>query len=97
MLRELGPRFTGSPAQEELIDHVTGQFADLGLNVRQDVHEFTRWDVPPGDDNLSLIVGADAVEVSSAFPYSGTTGPHGVRGRLRRLRGPVPLWALARN
>jgi hypothetical protein len=97
LLAKLGPRFPGSDTHERLIAHVAGQWSELGMDVREDVLGFERWD-PPGDpDGLRLTVDGQAVEISSAFPYSGTTGPDGVRGRLRHLRGPLPRWSRARG
>jgi hypothetical protein len=97
LLAKLGPRFPGSDAHERLVAHVAGQWAELGMDVREDVLGFERWD-PPGDpDGLRLTVDRQPVEISSAFPYSGTTGPDGVRGRLRHLRGPLPRWSRARG
>jgi hypothetical protein len=97
LLAELGPRFPGSDAHERLVAHVAGQWAELGMDVREDVLGFERWD-PPGDpDGLRLTVDGQPVEISSAFPYSGTTGPDGVRGPLRHLRGPLPRWSRARG
>lgn len=97
LLAKLGPRFPGSEAHERLVAHVAAQWAQLGMHVREDVLSFQRWD-PPGDpDGLRLTVDGQEVEISSAFPYSGTTGPDGVRGRLRHLRGPLPRWSRARG
>ncbi|MFE0028351.1 hypothetical protein [Amycolatopsis sp. NPDC059021] len=94
-LRELGPRFTGSDAHERLIGRVAGQLAELGLEVREDQHTFTRWEVP--ETGVRLTAGGQDVEISSAFPYSGATGPDGVSGPLRHLRGPLPRWSRARG
>jgi hypothetical protein len=97
MLAKLGPRFPGSDAHGRLVAHVAGQWAELGMDVREDVLGFERWD-PPGDpDGLRLAVDGRPVEICSAFPYSGTTGPDGVRGRLRHLRGPLQRWSRARG
>ncbi|MBW4718061.1 hypothetical protein [Saccharothrix obliqua] len=94
LLERLGPRLTGTPAHEELIDHVADQWRDIGLTVHEDRHVFTRWD-PPTGGGLRLEVAGEPVEVSSAFPYSGAT--YGVSGPLRRLRGPLPRWKAARG
>jgi hypothetical protein len=97
LLATLGPRFPGSDAHDQLVAHVAGQWAALGMDVSEDVLRFQRWD-PPGDpDGLRLTVDGQAVAISSAFPYSGTTGPDGVRGRLRHLRAPLPRWSRARG
>ena len=97
LLAQLGPRFPGSDAHERLVAHVAGQWAELGMHVHEDVLGFERWD-PPGDqEGLRLTVDGQVVEISSAFPYSGTTGPDGVRGRLHHMRGPLPRWSRARG
>ena len=67
------------------------------MDVREDVLDFERRTQPGDPDGLRLTVDGQAVEISSAFPYSGTTGPDGVRGRLRHLRGPLPRWSRARG
>jgi len=97
LLAQLGPRLPGSDAHERLVAHVAGQWAELGMDVREDVLGFERWDPPGAPDGLRLTVDGQVVEISSAFPYSGTTGPDGVRGRLRYLRGPLPRWSRARG
>jgi hypothetical protein len=97
LLAKLGPRLPGSDAHERLVAHVAGQWAQLGMDVREDLLGFERWDPPSDADGLRLRVDGQAVEISSAFPYSGTTGPEGVRGRLCRLRGPLPRWSRARG
>jgi hypothetical protein len=97
LLAKLGPRFPGSDAHERLVAHVAGQWAELGMDVREDVLGFERWDPPGHPDGLRLTVDGQPVEISSAFPYSGTTGPDGVRGRLRHLRGQLPRWSRARG
>jgi hypothetical protein len=97
LLTKLGPRLPGSDAHECLVTHVAGQWAQLGMDVREDVLSFQRWDPPADPEGLRLTVDGHEVEISSAFPYSGTTGPGGVRGRLQHLSGPLPRWSLARG
>ncbi|MEE3067459.1 MAG: hypothetical protein VYA67_26575 [Actinomycetota bacterium] len=97
LLAKLGPRLPGSDAHKRLVAHVAGQWAELGMAVHEDVLGFQRWDPPADPEGLRLTVDGQPVEISSAFPYSGTTGPDGVRGRLRLLRGPLPRWSRARG
>ncbi|AGC63256.1 hypothetical protein MULP_03591 [Mycobacterium liflandii 128FXT] len=97
LLAKLGPRFPGSDAHERLVAHVARQWAEFGMDVREDVLRFERWDPPAASDGLRLTVDGQVVEISSAFPYSGTTGPDGVRGRLVHLRGLLPRWSRARG
>ena len=57
LLAKLGPRLPGSDAHERLVAHVAGQWAELGMDVDEDVLGFERWD-PPGDpDGLRLTDG----------------------------------------
>jgi hypothetical protein len=96
-LDELGPRFTGTASHERLIDHVAAQWQALGLEVHEDLHTFTRWEMPHGPRDLAFTVGGRSLEVASVFPYSGTTGQDGVSGPLRRMHGPLPHWRAARG
>ncbi|MFI9386563.1 hypothetical protein [Kutzneria sp. NPDC052558] len=93
LLAELGPRLSGSPEQEKLVEHTAARWAEFGLEVREDVLRFTRWDL----HGRRLTVGGRPVAISSVFPYSGTTGEAGVGARLHRLRGPLPAWSKARG
>ncbi|MFJ3669738.1 hypothetical protein ACIPSE_25100 [Streptomyces sp. NPDC090106] len=98
LLDAWGPRLTGNDAHGRLVGHVARRWTDLGLRVQEDVHTFTRWDAPTAQDGLRLTIGdGPAVLPSSAFPYSGATGPDGVRGPLRLLGGPLPRWSKARD
>ncbi|WP_424185444.1 serine hydrolase [Actinokineospora sp. G85] len=90
-LRALGPRLTGTPAHDRLVDRVTAQLRALGLAVDEDRHAFTRWDLTA---EPSLVVGGVPAEVASVFPYSGTGS---ASGPLVRLRGPLPRWSRARD
>ena len=67
------------------------------MQVREDVLRFSRWDLPSDPEGLRLTVGGQRVDISSAFPYSGTTGAAGARGPLCLLRGPLPRWGRARR
>lgn len=96
-LTQLGPRFTGSMQQEQLINRVTRQLSEIGLTIQTDVHQFTRWDGPATPSDELLSIDGRPTEVASTFPYSGTTGPAGVTAPLRRIPGPVPPWPLARG
>ena len=95
LLARIGPRLTGAQAQEQLIDHVHRSLAKLGLEVHTDTHVFARWEGAADSAGLALFVGSERVDIAAAFPYSGVTGADGVRGRLRRLRGPLPFWPAA--
>lgn len=80
-LASLGSRTTGSVAHKRLIEHVAQKFTDLGLTVNYDTHTFTRWELKKRED-VKLSVDGKNIEVSSAFPYSGRTGPEGISAKL---------------
>jgi len=95
-LDRLGPRPTSNDAHRTLVDDVAKRLAALGLTVNRDPHRFTRWDAPRDDAHLNLTVGGRPVPISSAYPYSGTTGRVGVTGRLHPIRGGLRKnWAAA--
>lgn len=97
-LEALGPRLTGSPAHKALIEDVAARLTDLGLAVQRDRHQFTRWDVPHDQEHLRLTVNGADIEISSAYPYSGTTGAAGVTAKLHLLSGlRRTCWAAARG
>ncbi|EWS81086.1 hypothetical protein BF93_18100 [Brachybacterium phenoliresistens] len=112
-LDALGPRLTGSPAHEALIDDIVARLRELDLPVHTDEHRFTRWDPPSASDivlEIEAEAGADAgapartgpaparrIPVSAPLHYSGTTPEGGVRGPLRHLGGLLPRWSRARD
>ena len=97
-LEALGSRLTGSPAHKALIEDVAARLAELGLEVQRDRHQFARWDVPYDHEHLRLTVAGADIEISSAYPYSGTTGAAGVTGKLRLLSGlRRNCWSAARG
>lgn len=85
-LVDFGTRYTGSAGHTRFVDWLAGQFADVpGFAVRRDRHTFNRWLA----ERYALTVSSPAtggratpVPVSYYYPYSGTTGPGGVSGRL---------------
>jgi hypothetical protein len=97
LLGELGPRLTGSDAHRRLVDHIASQLDALGLQVHRDSHVFMRWDVEPDERHLGLWIDDTAIEVSSAYPYSGTTGPDRISAELCFLPGFVRSWRKARG
>jgi hypothetical protein len=87
-LREIGPRETGNPNHVRFVEWIGEQLASFGLQVRRDSHTFDRWSVLANDSRCALAVQNSAgdtqtVAVSSAYPYSGRTGPGGVTGSLQ--------------
>jgi len=82
-LYALGHRPTGSDNHAALVDRIAADLATLGLDVHRDSHTFERW----ASDQLALTVGGRSIRISSAWPYSGETGPQGVTAPLMFLRG----------
>lgn len=85
-LADLGPRTSGSAAHRAHVEDVAARLAALGYEVGRDTHTFERWDAGA----VGLSVGTTEVEVASAWPYSGETGPAGVTAPLVALRGRGP-------
>lgn len=79
-LNDLGPRPSGSDAHRALIEDVATELAELGYEVERDTHSFERWDAARSD--IALRVDQESVPLSSAWPYSGETGPDGVTAPL---------------
>jgi hypothetical protein len=96
-LEAIGPRLTGSDAYFELIDHIASELKKIGLDVQRDRQAFTRWNVPHERNRLGLRVEEKEVEISSPFPYSGTTGPEGINAELQFVRGFFRNWWKARG
>ncbi len=92
----LGPRLTGSHAQNAWIDQLEHDWTHAGVTVSRDRFTFTRWLA----DSWSLSVldgpGAGPVPVSSYFPYTAPTTPAGVTAPMVYV-GPVPLPSISGN
>jgi hypothetical protein len=97
LLDELGPRLTGSDAHRKLVEHIASQLYALGLQVHRDSHVFMRWDVLPDAQHLGLWIDGTEIEVSSAYPYSGTTGSSRITTELCFVPGFVRRWGKARG
>jgi len=92
----LGPRLTGSGAHRALVENVAEQLTGLGLTVHRDPHRFTRWNAPRDSTHLNLTVGDRPIRISSAYPYSGTTGPEGITAPVHLVTGGLRKnWAAA--
>ena len=93
-LAGFGTRYTGSPGHVRFTEWLHEQFAAIpGFRVHTDRHTFDRWLAR----EYSLSVTQDAtvgpsgpVPVTYYYPYSGTTGPRGVHGRLVDLGTYTP-------
>jgi hypothetical protein len=95
-LAAMGTRYTGSPNHVRFTDWLQQQFSAVpGFQLHTDRIHFQRWLAQ--DYSLSIhqdpTVGPSGpVEVSYYYPYSGTTGPAGISGRLVDLGKYTPLW-----
>ncbi|MCQ4207556.1 hypothetical protein [Streptomyces longispororuber] len=92
-LRELGPRYSGNDAHHTLIEDVASELSALGYTVERDTHTFERWDI--ADSGSALKIGQKDITVSSAWPYSGETGPQGATAPLTLVTGLPKNWTAA--
>ena len=95
-LATMGTRYTGSPGHDSFIDWLSQRFSAVpGFELNIDPIPFDRWLAK--DWSLSInqdpAVGPSGpVSISYYYPYSGTTGPGGITGRLVDLGDYSPVW-----
>jgi len=95
-LAAMGTRYTGSPGHVRLTDWLQEQFSAVpGFELYADRFTFNRWLAQ--DWSLSIrqpesVGPSGPVPVSYYYPYSGTTGPGGISGRLVDLGHYEPIW-----
>lgn len=77
-----GIRTTGSPAHKRFVGFIKEQIESMGVDVYTDTNYFKRWEEKTTKLTIHYENGDKELHVSSAYPYSGTTGPDGVRGKL---------------
>lgn len=93
-LVDFGTRYTGSPGHDGFVDWLAASFEAIpGLRLHTDRLTFHRW--LADDYGLQIKQSASAggsgpVPVTYYYPYSGTTPPAGVTGRLVDLGTYVP-------
>lgn len=87
---DIGPRLTGNAAHKAYVDQLATTFSELGLQVSRDTQVFDRWEV--GNHSLKVARGGQMVPVTVAgyHPYSGSTPPEGITGRLVYLGTKAP-------
>ncbi|OAA61528.1 hypothetical protein ISF_05607 [Cordyceps fumosorosea ARSEF 2679] len=95
VLKQIGPRLTGSEQHNQLIDHIETRLKNIGYDVHSDPFSFQY--MPPFTSPATLKIGDESIHISSVFPYSGFTAPEGITGKLVRLRGPLHRWSSARD
>jgi len=92
----LGPRLTGTAAQNAWIDQLEQDWSDAGVAVTRDHFTFTRWLAESWSLELLDGPGAGPVPISSPFPYTAPTAPAGAVAPLV-YAGPVPLPSISGN
>lgn len=79
-----GPRLTGSKAHKDFIELIKKELTDIGLKVRKDTltmkkrWEPMKWELSIENDGEEKTIIPDA----TYYPYSGSTPPEGVCGKL---------------
>lgn len=87
---DIGPRLTGNAAHKAYVNQLAAAFSELGLQVSRDTQVFDRWEV--GSYGLKVARGGQMAPVAVAgyHPYSGSTPPEGITGRLVYLGTKPP-------
>lgn len=80
-----GPRLTGNAAHKAYINHLAQTFAELGLQVTRDTQVFDRWEVQEFSLKVERAGKLTPVTLAGYHPYSGSTPPEGIKGRLAYL------------
>jgi hypothetical protein len=95
-LAAMGTRLTGSPGHVRFTAWLQQQFSAVpGFRLSTDPFTFHRWlaqDWSLSLDQDATVGPSGPVPVSYYYPYSGTTGPGGVSGRLVDLGTYAPVW-----
>jgi len=84
-----GSRRTGSSSHLACIDWIAAEFKRMGLEVHKDEHSFSYYNLSEKKVALSILNGDDTVMVapSAAYPFSGLTDHHGIKGQLVYIPG----------
>jgi hypothetical protein len=91
-LTSLGSRNTGFPGHVKFVDFLADRLkACPGMQVFRDTYILPRWEAA---GYALSVTGADGkhqdLHATSAYPYSGKTGPQGVTGKLVDLGSTTP-------
>ena len=78
-MARLGPKYTGNPAHATFVDFLASSMQALGLEVQRDRYTFDRWEA---SGQPTIASKGRRFDVSSYFPYSGSTGAEGTTGEL---------------
>ncbi len=86
-MNSFGVRTTGSGAQRDFVSYLKDEIGKMGLSTYSDLYSFDRWKEVASSITLHSDNGDEAIEVSSAWPYSGETGPLGVTAEIVEIFG----------
>lgn len=86
-MNAFGVRTTGSAAQREFVSYLKNEIHSMGLETYSDLYSFDRWEERASSITIHSAGGDEKIEVSSAWPYSGETGPSGVTGEIVEIFG----------
>ena len=77
-MNSFGVQTTGSGAQRDFVSYLRSEIEKMGLTTYSDLYCFNRWKEISSSITLHGNGKDEKIEVSSAWPYSGETGPLGV-------------------
>ena len=96
-MNDFGTRLTGAKGQNDFIAWLKEEAQRMGYQTFSDLYSFDRWEEQKSSITIHRIKGDEPVEVSSAWPYSGETGPLGVTGEVVEVIGKHVNYLHARN
>ena len=86
-MNSFGVRTTGSGAQRDFVSYLRSEIEKMGLTTYSDLYCFNRWKEISSSITLHGNGKDEEIEVSSAWPYSGETGPLGVTAEVVEIFG----------
>lgn len=86
-MNSFGVRTTGSGAQRDFVSYLKNEIQKMGLDTYSDLYSFNRWKERSSSLVLHSYGKDEEIEVTSAWPYSGETGPLGVTAEVVEIFG----------
>lgn len=86
-MNSFGIRTTGSGAQRDFVNYLKDEIHQMGLPTYSDLYSFNRWKERSSSLTIHSYGKDEEIEVSSAWPYSGETGPLGVTAEVVEIFG----------
>ena len=86
-MNSFGVRTTGSGAQRDFVSYLKNEIHEMGLPTYSDLYSFNRWKERSSSLTIHNYGKDEEIEVSSAWPYSGETGPLGVTAEVVEIFG----------